>query len=192
VRLRPAVLAVTCSAVLVVSIGVQASAGVALPTRTVTPKKWVHSLCTSLADWQNQIQQGQSVVSSVQSATDLAQVKDQVVNYFQSTVDATDKLLTSLGKAGTARVKNGDKIARDIKKGFNQIRGVFVTARDNTRSLDTSDPAQFGSSLTNIGTALDDAAKGNRSTFNSIDTKYHPAALDRAFNSDPACTFARG
>jgi hypothetical protein len=117
VRLRSAVLAVGCSAVLIVSIGVPASAAVTLPTKTTTPKKWTHSVCTSLVDWQNQIQQGQNLVSSVQSATDLTEVKDQVVSYLQSTVDTTDQLLTSLAKAGTASVKNGDRIAKEFKKG---------------------------------------------------------------------------
>jgi hypothetical protein len=149
-------------------------------------------VCTSLTDWQNQIQQGQSLASSVQSATDLTQVKDQVVSYLQSTVDASDQLLTSLGKAGTVNVKNGDKVAKEFKKGFNQIRGVFATARDNTQSLDISDPTQFASSLTNIGSAIDNGASTIKSTFDSVDRKYHPAALDRAFNSDPACASLRG
>jgi hypothetical protein len=192
VRLRFAVLAVACSAAIVMSIGIQTSAGVTVPTKTVTPKKWVHSVCTSLTDWQNQIQPGQNLASSVQSATDLAQVKDQVVSYLQSTVDATDQLVTSLGKAGTASVKNGNKISKEFKKGFNQIRDVFVAARDSTQSLDISDPTQFGSSLTNIGSDIDNGANTIKSTFDSVDRKYHPVALDRAFNSDPACASLRG
>jgi hypothetical protein len=190
-RLRSAVLAVGCSAVLVVSIGVQTSAAVTVPTKRITPKKWVHSLCTTLTDWQNQIQQLQNPFSGVQSATDLTQVKDQVGSYLQSAVDTTDQLLTSLDKAGTPNVKSGDKIAKEFKKGFNQIRGVFATARDNTQSLDTSDRAQFSSSLTNIGTAIDNGTNVTKSTFSSIDRKYHPVALGRALNSDPACASLR-
>jgi hypothetical protein len=69
-------------------------------------------------------------------------------------------------------VKNGDKIAKEFKNGFSQSRDVFASPRDTTQSLDASDPAQFGSSLTNIGTAIDNGANGIKSTFTSVDCKY--------------------
>lgn len=191
-RFRSAVLATVTSAVLVTSIAVAATSAAALPSRTVTPKRWVHSVCTSISDWQSTIQQGQNLTSSIQGATDLSQVKTQVVDYLQSTVDATDQLVTNISKAGTPNLKSGSKIARDFRNGFNQIRDVFGTARDNTQSLDATDPTQFGTALQNIGTAIDDGANGIKSTFNAIDTKYHPAALDRAFKNDPACTSLNG
>lgn len=186
--LRSAVVAVACSVALVVAVGTSA---VALPAKTVTPKKWVHSVCMSMGDWKSQIQQGQSLLNSVQSATDVTQVKDQVLSYLQSTVSATDQLLTSIGKAGTPSVKNGRKVARDFKAGFSQIRDVFVGARDTTQGLDTSDPTQFANSLTSVGTAIDNGANGIKSTFDAIDTKYHPAAIDKAANTDSACASIR-
>jgi hypothetical protein len=176
-----------CSAALVTSIAFEASGAAALPSKTVPPKKWVHSVCTSISDWKDQLSQGQNLASSVQSATDLDQVKTQVVNYLQSTVDATDQLVTNIGKAGTPKVNSGSKIVKEFENGFTQIRGVFVTARDNTQSLDTSDPTQFAGALTNVGTAIQNGSDAIRSTFSAIDTKYHPTALDRAANADSAC-----
>jgi hypothetical protein len=191
-RFRSAILAAMCSATLVTSIALEASGAAALPSKTVPPKKWVHSVCTSINDWKDEIAQGQNLASSLQGATDLNQVKTQVVNYLQSTVDASDQLVTSIGKAGTPSVKNGSKIVKEFKKGFSQIRGVFATARDNTQSLDTSDPTQFASALTNIGTAIQNGSDAIKSTFTAIDTKYHPKAIDRAAKADSACQSISG
>jgi hypothetical protein len=189
-RFRSAVLAVACSA-LATSVWFGASAA-ALPARSVPPNKWVRTVCTNINDWQNTIQQGANLTTSLQGATDVAQVKDQVVSYLQSTVTASDQLVTNIGQAGTPNVKNGSKIAKAFKNGFSQIRDTFATAQNTTQGLDTSDPTQFASALTDVGTAIENGSNGVKSTFNSIDTKYHPRALDRAFNREPACTSLRG
>jgi hypothetical protein len=189
-RFRSAVLAVACSA-LAISAVLGASAA-ALPARSVPPSRWVRSVCTSISDWQSTIQQGSNLTSSLQGATDISQVQAQVVSYLQSTVTASDQLVSNIRKAGTPAVKNGSKIANAFKNGFSQIRDTFATAANTTRNLDTSDPTQFANALTNVGTAIDNGSNAIKSTFSSIDTKYRPRALDRAFNREPACASLRG
>lgn len=186
-RFRAGVLAVMCSATLAVSLGVQPWAAADVASKQVPPKKYVHSVCQTLKEWVGHVKQNGSGVRNLEGVTDLVQVKTQVVTFFGNTVDATDQLLQKLNDAGAPAVKNGSKIANEIKNAFAQVRELFASSRDAAQNLDPNDPAQFSAAASSASSAFDQGSSTIDSTFNSIDRKYKPRTLDQAFNADSAC-----
>jgi hypothetical protein len=167
------------------AIGLSAPAG-AVPSKEVSPERWARSVCSSLTDWIDEIEDLASDVGTA-AGDDIDEAQELLVDFLDDAVKSTNGLLKRLNRAGTPDVEDGGAIARTFKRGFKDAREIFADGRDAAEDLSTDDPGEFATEAAEIGTAIDEGSSEVSDVFDEADDKYETEKLDEAFQDEEAC-----
>lgn len=158
---------------------------VSAPAKPVPPKQWGRDVCTAVKDWVSTVEDAEaSLDSDVEAASSPSQVKDSIVNFVGTIVQATDTLLEETRQAGVPKFKDGNKVSQIMKGGFNEIRNLFAEAQDTLNTADANDQAQFQAAASEVEATITEGVEEVEQTFERAERKYKSAsrALDH-----PAC-----
>ena len=169
-----------------VLVGTSALLGAGFPTKTVSPEKWVKSVCTALGTWADDLAAAQEDVD--QDETDLERRQGDLAEYLDEVTDATNTLVKRLKKAGRPGVDNGKGVTRAFRRGFSQARDTFADAADDAEALETEDRSQFDEDVLEIQDAIRAGAADISATFDDAEEKYDVPELDEAFDDEAACS----
>ena len=150
----------------------------------VPASDWANSVCTSVSDWQQEIQSGTPDFSNV---TDAEEAKQTIADYLESVATATRAMIDQVRAAGTPDVEAGETIAEDFQNALAPVADSFDQARADVEALPTDDPTAFASEVSAIGTTLSEAGTQAGTAFDELAAKYPDAGLDAASGDAPAC-----
>ena len=126
---------------------------------TVSPEKYMSSVCTETFDWLTSIQIRSQVISSKitpdMTAADGKKVLAGLLDYL---IDISQKAVDGIEAAGVPDVENGEDVATTLKCAFEQAKGIFEDARAKVDDLPTDDPSAFQQAATDLGISVEDAA----------------------------------
>jgi hypothetical protein len=127
-------------------------------------------------------------VANLDPAADLAGQRDAVVGFLDDVLTATDRLISSLDRAGVPDVDGGQGIVDAVSQSFDQARQVIDDAKAQVEALSLDDPTAFATELGNIGTAIQTSLSGIGTSLSTLDS----AELSSAVAAEPACAQVAG
>jgi hypothetical protein len=153
---------------------------------SVDPSTYVHSVCTTLTSYTNQVKTLQAS-SNISSATSLTDVRDGLVAFLDQVVAASNSALTDLQKSGAPNLKNGNKIAALIVNEITALRDAFKKAASDSQALNISDPKAFTKGLQAIKKRIDVAGTKSNRVLDDAKKRYKSKTLNAAVSRDPSC-----
>jgi hypothetical protein len=143
------------------------------------------SLCTSIGEWQQGIEQGnqefqQSITSGQPSPES---IKEGLQTYLQSAVDSTEALVADIEALGAPDIDGGEQIATAMSDAMNQVATIFQTLLDGVSGLDTSDPGSMAQAMQDLGPDLQQAVSEIQTAFEGI----QGPDLDQIVADTPSC-----
>ncbi|MGZ6967983.1 MAG: hypothetical protein ACXVKN_09620 [Acidimicrobiia bacterium] len=165
-----------------------------LPAKTVPPKKWAKSVCTSITDWTDSAQQGAADLKNELKGSDvnLRQVRAALTSYLGDTVDATTEMLDGIKHAGTPATPKGKQAAAALSRGFDKARTSLRRLRDQAKDLSVNNQAAALVDIDTLQARVSKQFASLESTFKSMD-HYDPGhKLSKAFNATRACRALSG
>jgi hypothetical protein len=159
----------------------------------VDARRWTANVCDGALAWRREIESlAADVEEQVAGAEDTARLKRLFTAYFGDAVEATDRALGELDRAGTPDVEDGEAITTDVREAFGRVRETLDDAREDAESLPTDDPEAFAVGLEKIVTAMESGFEDAQQAFVPVDERHDARVVDEAFAETPACQqFAR-
>jgi len=156
--------------------------------RNVSPKAYVHAICTSVVAWVKDVSSASKTFEGgVKSASTLDEAKAVLVTFLDTAVDLTKTVVARIDNAGLPKAKDGGKVASSFKKVFVAIRDAFVAADHDSAALGTDDPAAFATATKKIGKTLTRETKRAVKLFTGLNGKINTDEVDAAEHRDSAC-----
>jgi hypothetical protein len=116
---------------------------------------FVDGLCTAMGDWVGVLQGGNTQLQQdLTGITSADQAIDLLVAYLDSTVEATDELISQVESLGTPDVEGGEEARQAFIDTFGGVRDALADAADEVRGMDTSDPEALAQALTTLSSDL--------------------------------------
>ncbi len=162
------------------------AAGGAPAAQQTSPAAWAHTICTSVGKWSRNIQKHAGVLQHL-NGTNVKGVKGTLVSFLVGSVGATDTLIASIKHAGTPKIPNGKAATATLIRGFTQLRAYYAQDAARAKKLSTS-PARFVSGATSLARTIGVQSAKVATILGSLKTKFPSKALDKAFNTDTACS----
>jgi hypothetical protein len=121
----------------------------------VAPDSFVDGLCTAMGDWVGVLQGGnEQLQQDLGGITSADQAIDLLVGYLDSTVEATEALISEVESLGAPDVEGGEEARQAFLDTFEGVREALADAADEVRGLDTSDPQALTEALTTLSSDL--------------------------------------
>lgn len=174
------VAALTLAAVSACGGGEEAASG-------ASPEEWSADVCGALNDWKNDLEQGANELQdTAANTTSIAEGRDLIVDFLDTTVTRTDQMLSEVEAAGNPAVDNGEAIAHDFNEELAKIKPVFEDAREKAAAL-PDDPQAFVQGAQEIGTSMASAGGAVGAQLEATTEKFDAPELEEAFNETAAC-----
>ena len=148
-------------------------------------EKWASSVCTSISDWQQQLQKevndARSKLQSPQAGT-LDAVKTDV----QQAADATKQLASNLTGLGAPNTSSGTQAKQQLDALSTQLANTVNQAKQSVASIPKNATlSQSVSQLSALGPSLQSLATNTKTTLNSI--KSSSSDLKKGFDKADSC-----
>ncbi len=159
-------------------------------TGAVAPDAYAADVCGAIGSWYDQINTASTALVEDAGAGDQqdpAAGKALVVGFLDRAIALTEDLVTDLEGAGVPDTAAGEETADRLVAGIEDVRTLFVDARDDTTALPTDDRAVLERGLEDIGTSLQDSATAVGSNFQEVLTSIEDPVLADAFESVGPC-----
>ncbi len=131
-------------------------------------EKWAGSVCSSVADWQDQIKKStDNIKAQVQSPSVgmVGEIKGEV----NSAVDATEKLASNLKANGPPNTEGSNEAKQELEAFATQLQTSATKAREALDSLSGSTSlSELGAKLGPLAPQLESLAASGKSTVNSV------------------------
>ncbi|MEP6696638.1 MAG: hypothetical protein ABJA34_07145 [Pseudonocardiales bacterium] len=153
--------------------------------KKVSAQTWAKDICGTVRPWAQSIQTSvASTKNSTAAKSDPVAAKAQLERVFGDAAKATDKAIEGVDKAGRPDVKNGGKIAKELRAALVAARSAFLKAQKAVGNVVTSDKAAFDARIGQIGAQLgkDYQAAGKKISVTQS------AELKKVFDKTPECT----
>jgi hypothetical protein len=148
---------------------------------------WAEQFCGDFEGWLDAITAaGESVGDAVQPG-DIEGAKTAIVGLFDDVADETDTFIEALEEGGAPDIDDGEAFLDDLVEKFEAFRDAMVTAGDQAEAADTSDPAAFQATITELISDFQTETETVGASFSELDAVYGDRDLDAAV--DEACTF---
>lgn len=162
----------------------------------VPPDAWVRTVCTTLTDWNAQLQSRtgdlQTELQGL-SRGDFQALQDLMISYVDGVIEDTDQAVTALEEAGVPAVEDGREARELMVGGIREARTIFEEARDDIAALDADRPRQFATALEEIGARVQEGGARVQEGFAAADERgIGGEELDQAFAEEPACSALSG
>jgi hypothetical protein len=162
-------------------------AAAAFPTKTVPPREYAESICTSSRDWARQITELEAVYDRAVAGTpDLGTKKALAVDFVEDAIETTRSLVRRTDKAGTPDARRGKLVARIFTSGYRDVRENFDDVLEAARDLPARDRARFDAALNELDATFDDATDELGETIEDASNEFSQE-LRAAFMATPAC-----
>jgi len=162
----------------------------------VEPEVWVRSVCTTLSDWNGQLQSRTgNLQTEIQGLPrgDFEGLQAVMVTYVDAVIEDTEQAVTNLEEAGVPDVEDGEEASELIVGGIREARTIFVDAREDIGALNPGRPRQFATALQEIGAQVQEGGERVQAGFEAADERgLGGEELDAAFNEEPACSALAG
>jgi hypothetical protein len=174
----------------VLTVGVLALAlllmGAGFPTKTVTPKKWANTVCSSVGDWVKGTQTGATKLDKAigGTGTDIPKIKKAVVGYLSATGKATDKVSDQIEHAGTPDTPKGKQASKALTSGFAKIHAALKGFTHDASKISTSNPAAAVATLTKLNSKINSEFGQAFGSLGKLDPNHK---LAKAFKATKAC-----
>ncbi len=144
---------------------------------------YADGLCSSIDEWQQSLTDGsQSLQDSITSGNPTPQdVKDALEAYMTSAIQDTQTMLDDVHALGSP--PGVEDATAAIETALTNVRTLFESVRSSVQSLDTTNPANMASALTDLVPQLQQGAQEVSDAIESIQSPDLAAAIDSA----PAC-----
>jgi hypothetical protein len=154
---------------------------------TVPPSVYAASVCSSVRDWQQDLDGRTSVLTrSIAQKDDQVTIRAAVVAYYTELTGRTEALHTAVAGAGTPDIQRGKDYADALVRTVSTQAGALNESADRAGRLDTSSRTEFQVSLQSL---LTDESTSVTAVITAI---AHPPAgtppeLRSALAAEPAC-----
>lgn len=148
-------------------------------------EKWAGSVCSSVADWQDQIKKStDNIKAQVQSPSVgmVGKIKGEV----SSAVDATDNLASDLRANGPPKTEGSTEAKQQLEAFSTQLQTTATKARDSLDSLSGSTSlSDLGAKLGPLAPELESLAASAKSTMNAVSAS--GKKLEQGFQDADSC-----
>ncbi len=144
---------------------------------------YADGLCTSIDEWQQSLRDGnQSLQDAITTGNPTPQdVKDALESYMSSAVQDTQSMLDDIQALGAP--PGMEEATAAIETGLTNVKTLFESVRSSVQALDTTNPANMASALTDLVPQL---PQGVQEVTDAIDSVQSPE-LTAAIADAPAC-----
>lgn len=162
----------------------------------VPPDEWVRTVCTTLSDWNAQLQSRttdlQGELGGIPQG-DFQALQDLMLTYVDGVIEDTEQALATLQDAGAPAVEDGREASRLMVGGIREARTIFEDAREEISALDPDRPRRFAEELEAIGARVQEGGVRVQEGFAAADEQgIGGEELDQAFTEEPACAALSG
>ncbi len=110
----------------------------------VSAAAYVHSVCGTLATWDNDVRAAGGKLQAANSAANsLAQGKEQYVSFLDALVAATDQAKRALSSAGVPAVSGGKQVQNALVQAFTRVSSSLAQAAARARSIPTTNAGSY-------------------------------------------------
>jgi hypothetical protein len=147
---------------------------------------YADGLCTSINDWQQSLSDGNKTFqNALSTGTPTPQaVKDALETYLTSTVQDTQTMLDQIQALGPP--PGAEETTAAITTALTNVKTLFESVLSSVQSLDTTNPANMASALTDLVPQLQQGAKDVSDALSAIPD----GELKTAIQSNPNCQAA--
>jgi hypothetical protein len=158
-------------------------AGCGGSSHTVTPAKYVRSICSALGVWKVEVQKaGNKLQSSGAASAAPPAAKTYYVKFVSALRAATQGAATALKQAGAPSVSGGTQIADGLSGAFSRGADGLVKAESQARSIPTTNAAVFEAAASAVTTQIRNSLQGIATI-----TPRNNAPLRSAATREPTC-----
>jgi hypothetical protein len=162
---------------------IAALAGCGGSSPSVTPAKYVRSICSALGVWKAQVQNaGKKLQSSGAATASPPTAKTDYVDFVSALRSATQGAASALKQAGTPSVNGGKQIADGLTGAFSRGASGLVKAESQARAIPTTNATVFEAAASAVTTQIRNSLQGIASI-----TPRNSAPLRTAANREPSC-----
>jgi hypothetical protein len=154
-------------------------------TEAVPATEWADTVCTSISDWQEELQANTPDFTNI---SDAEEAKQTIGDFLGTVATATRSMIDEVRAAGRPDVEQGEAIAQDFQNALAPVAESFDQARADVEALSTDDPAAFASEVTAIGATLTEAGNEAGAAFDEIEQKYPDAGIDETTAEVASCS----
>lgn len=155
---------------------------------TVAPEQWAPKFCNAVAAYQQTISdKGDALSSALDTTTDLAAARSQVVAFLGEMATAAKTAKQKIQQAGSPSTPNGSKIAAKFAQGLDASAKVFTKAKAQAAKISTSSVEAFQTQGKKVGTDLSAAGEELSKSFNGIGKLDKGKKLEAAVKAAPEC-----
>ena len=148
-------------------------------------EKWAGSVCSSVANWQDQIKKSTDKIKSQVQSPSLGMV-GTIKGEVSSAVDATDKLASDLKANGPPNTEGSTQAKQELDAFATQLQTTATKARDSLNSLSGSTSlSELGQKLVPLAPELEALSSSAKSTLNSVSAS--GSKLKKGFQDASAC-----
>jgi hypothetical protein len=158
------------------------------PAKEVPVEKWVKSLCSSFAQWAEDLAAARTDPDL--ASPDLKARKAALIDSLDAQTDATTALLRRFKKAGTPNIEDGKRIAATFRKAYGRARAASADAAEAAQDIRTRNSGAYEDDALAIQEQITEGAAEVGEAFDAAAERYDTEALDAAFRAEPACTRA--
>lgn len=154
----------------------------------VKPSAYVHSMCSALGNWKNDVQRAGTKLQTTGAANAARTVAKQDYRRFVAALlTATQHAATALQSAGTPDVKNGKQIASSLAGAFGAASRRLAQANTQAATIPTGSATSFQLGASSVTAQIRSALQGIAGVSPSQSAPLRAAAL-----KEPACQVLRG
>ena len=148
-------------------------------------EKWAGSVCSSVADWQNQIKKStDNIKAQVQSPS--VGMASKIKGEVSSAVDATDKLASDLKANGPPNTEGSTQAKQELESFATQLQTSATSAKSALDSLSgTTSLSDLGAKLGPLAPQLETLSASAKSALNSVSAS--GKKLKQGFKDADAC-----
>ncbi|MEO8539290.1 MAG: hypothetical protein ABI577_06075 [bacterium] len=152
-----------------------------------TNEKWVSTVCVSLGNWIDDLQNANDKLdSTLNTAKDAAELKAALVDFMKTGQTETKNLQKEIGALKAPDVKDGPAIQKTFNDAMGQLVAVFDDLLSQSQKVSTSSLSQTSTDVDRISQGIGDAFNDVGATFDKIDS-YNAGELNDLFDSRPEC-----
>jgi len=157
-------------------------------SEAVPVEAWAGEVCGAVSTWLDSINTSDTKLNEdVQGLTDLNQIRDVLVQFLNDSVSVTDDMIKGVQSAGAPDVDNGKQLSADLVAALKPVKDTFQKAADDAKSLPINDQTAFSQAATKLGQSITDSQTEFSGAFDALQKKYDDPAINKAFETVPAC-----
>ena len=144
-------------------------------------------VCKAIVKWQRVL-----VDAPPGDPANAAEAQQVLAGYLDGAATSTQQLADAIENAGTPDIENGDRLAQELRDGFNGIASDIGQAAKDMEGL-SPESSDFGQRYAEITATLGKAVTDAGESFGKIESKYDPKGeLEKASQDVASCKDVSG